>query len=281
MKISICLTLYRRPEYTKQVLDALLECYGIEDIPVFISQDWSFEHYHSSEAVQRLAYGFQEKHPNTQYFVNTPKLGIDLNKLFIIPKAFEAGADFVIFIEDDTVPARDLIRFMASMAEEYEGTKEIWSVCGYNNLTAEEFGRAKSDPYMIGLARGFCPWIWGTWRDRWQEFYGDDGECYKGDTKHEANGLFDHWLSKKERVLIVSVVPRCRLIGEFGAEHTTPPDWEREHNEWGAWDLDLPDVSPWPIHAGAAGDIILGVYRSLNPTKLLHAGTSWLQNAAL
>lgn len=265
MNIAIAITLFRRPEYTQQVLDALLECYGIEDIPVFLSHDWSFAFDRSCQAVAEVAHRFQQRHKGpSEYFVHHSKLGIDLNKLFVIPKAFESGADFVVFIEDDTVPARDLIRFMQSMAAAHVDHKDIWSVCGYNHLSEVEFGQARQMPYAVGVSRGFNPWLWGTWRDRWQEFYGDGGDRYKADTKHEANGLFDHWLSKKDRLFVLPILPRTRLIGELMAEHTTPADWEREHNEFGAWDLELPDVPVWPTIAG--------------PSYLIHAGTAGIEN---
>ena len=226
MNTAIAVTLFRRSGYTKQVLDALLECYGIENIPVYLSQDWSMEHNDQCEAVRQVALEFQRRHKGqSRYVVNVPKLGIDLNKLSVIPQAFRGEfwesntethiqnfpftretplsrgrtsmpADFVIFLEDDHVASRDAIQWFIKMGEQFRGDERIGFITGYNKQTEEEFRASTPDEIgIVGIddgAAGFRPSGWATWKDRWDYFLPNDGEDYK--RVCGTAEVFDHYM---------------------------------------------------------------------------------------
>jgi hypothetical protein len=222
MNTAIALTLYRRPLITKQVLDALLACEGIEGIPVYLSQDWSPEHQSDCEAVRQLALEFQRRHKwPSRYMVNIPKLGIDLNKLSVIPQAFRGEfwesndlrnfpftrdtpasrgrtsmpADFVIFLEDDHKISRGALRWFIEMGEKFRNDDRIGFITGYARQTEAEFKSSKLDEFGIaGLddgCPGFGPSSFATWKDRWDYFLPNDGEDYKRICGEQ--GLFDHF----------------------------------------------------------------------------------------
>jgi hypothetical protein len=257
----LAIALFRRPAYTRQLFDALSQCEGIEKIPIVISQDWSDEHSEACGGVNVLSNAFLSTHAG-ELHVQQPKLGIDLNKLFVIPKAFERG-NFVIFLEDDHIASKDALRWFIEMGERFESDEQIGFITGYSRQSEEAF-RASS-PNDIGFAgigdgeAGFNPSGWATWKDRWDYFFPDGGREYRMTCGEQANGLFDHYmhlrhgelLYKHERNNVTGVdkpkwpglvgpkIARIRLIGWENAEHTPSEEYflEHEFNEWGMWSL--------------------------------------------
>ena len=251
MNTAIAVTLFRRSGYTKQVLDALLECYGIDDIPVYLSQDWSLEHNDQCKAVRQVALEFQRRHKGkSEYTINNPRLGIDLNKLAVIPKAFHDGAEFVIFLEDDHVASRDAIQWFIKMGEQFRGDERIGFITGYNKQTEEEFRASTPDEIgIVGIddgAAGFRPSGWATWKDRWDYFLPNDGEDYK--RVCGTAEVFDHYMHLRHGEELYKLNPpvvgmnkskwpgmvgpkiaRIQLIGWENATHTESRQWFLEH----------------------------------------------------
>ena len=58
--------------------------------------------------------------------------------------------DHVVLLEDDCVPEKEFIEFMARALEEHRENPNISSVCGTRTNTR------------------FNPWGWATWRDKWK-----------------------------------------------------------------------------------------------------------------
>ncbi len=157
-------THYRRPAYSRQFFDALSQCEGIENIPVVISQDWSDEHSQGCQDVYTLIEAFWVRRRTVGTvamaasedltFVHNPRLGIDLNKLFVIPKAFERG-NFVIFLEDDHIPSKDALRWFIEMGERFEQDERIGFITGYAKQTEQEFrASAPDDIGFSGIGDG-------------------------------------------------------------------------------------------------------------------------------
>src|SRR4051812_20532222 len=108
MSKVIAITLFRRPEETSKLFDALMGCWGVDDYLILISCDHDPRYEADCRAVQNIANDFARRRESlapgrgkTQIWVHEPRLGVDLNKLFLMPQAF-AYNDYVIFLEDDT-----------------------------------------------------------------------------------------------------------------------------------------------------------------------------------
>ena len=252
MTIGIVITLYRREEETKQVLDALLKCYNLNDFTIVLSHDINYaDHEMPCKNVLALASSFIDSYNKNRkpgnhiwYTHNNPRKGIDLNKFHAIEYLLkhQMHTDAFILLEDDTVPAPDFLNYMATNLKRIIETPDILAVCAYNRQYPEEdFLKVSHDAYGTWLARGFNPWGWGMLTTTYRTLYGYDHLQYLTDTGAEANGRFDWWLSEKNLQCIRPVLSRTRLIGEFNAEHTTPADWEKEKNPYGAWDVNTPD----------------------------------------
>ncbi len=249
----IAITLYRRERYTRILFDTLDKCYGMGEFPVTISVDISEQFRDDSMQVLALAEAWAAKWnaitPDLiRIYTNEPRLGIDLNKLFVAEKAFERG-DYMILIEDDIGLAPDALRYFCAMGERYLRDKSVFSVSGYNRVDAEKWIYAQQLPYAVELSRGYCPWGTGIFKDRWNEIFGDGGERYKKETGKQANGLHDHFLNELHRRVVVPVVGRTNHLGWENSEHTPSHAFlmANEYCRYWAVQLDLPDAgtAPW------------------------------------
>ena len=248
IKPVIAVTLFNRPSYTRILFNALSKCYGVSEIPVVISQDWNSECAAQCVEVRDVANAFLATHAaGGEYFCNDPKLGIDLNKLFVIPKAFERG-DYMIFFEDDTPMGPDALNYFIAMGERFKDDKSIASISGYNRFPMSEWVSRKERPYEIERCTGFVPWGWSCHKDRWDEMFSNDGERYKSETGDSANGLFDHNWNGKNLGYIRPVVGRTNHVGWEGATHTPSREFMMEHEYcvFGGWTLDVPNnIHAW------------------------------------
>lgn len=251
----IAVTLYRRPGYTRQLLEALAACYGIADYRLLISCDYDKAHRDACDEVVGLARDF--KACQTQVFVNDPRYGIDVNKLFILPKAFGLS-DYVIFLEDDTIPSTDALRYFEWGGRRFAEEKHVISVAGYNRYTeiAVHQRVLAEQPYEVHCGGGFCPWGWAMWKDRYERIMGDGTE-YAKRWGPEVNGRFDCWfcnMMHEPEVSTYPVLPRIQSVGGEQGEHTPSPEWHQAHeyNPYGAWSQPMPDVTddPWVLGGG-------------------------------
>lgn len=245
----LTVTLYRRPQYTQQLFDNLRHCYGIEDTHTLISCDYSSDHAEACDKVIKLADEFANEH-SAEIFVNDPRHGIDLNKLFILPKAFNLS-EYVVFLEDDTQIAPDGLRFFAEMNHMFRDDPEVISVTGYNRIVDEpQFQHTlKEEAYHLGRGSGFTPWGWAMWKDRYEAIMGD-GAAYAERWGAEVNGRFDWWfdhnINDLKRWTVYPVLPRTNHIGAEEAEHTPSAQYlvDNELSHYGAWSQEMPD----PVH---------------------------------
>lgn len=252
----IAITLYRRPIYTAQLFSALRVCYGIEDYTIVISCDASNEHETACDEVYRQALKFADDRfkdvwgSKTYVHQHNPRLGVDLNKLWLFPKAFHHG-EYVVFLEDDTIPAPDALRFFESMDFKYREDKSVISISGYNRyLDQATHDRVLlEESYALDQGGQFCPWGFGIWKDRYEQIVGMDGAKYLAATGDQANGLFDHnmcrWMAENPgHRTIYPVLPRIQSIGGEMGEHTPSAAWhqENEYNPFGSWSQPMSDI---------------------------------------
>lgn len=246
----LAITLYRRPVYTAQLLAALRECYGIEDYRIFISCDWAPEHSTACDEVKRQADLFAARQGNTFVYQHKPRLGVDLNKLWLFPMAFDCD-DYVVFLEDDTIPSQDALRFFQSMDVKYRNDESVVSISGYNRYLdlAEHERVILEEPYALDQGGQFTPWGFGIWKDRYDVIVGMDGKKYLDAAGSQANGLFDHnicrWMRENPgHRTIYPVLPRIQSVGGEMGEHTPSPEWhqQNEYNPYGAWSQPMSDI---------------------------------------
>lgn len=252
---QLILTLYRRPDYTARVLNALAECYGIEEYHILISHDVSEQYRDEVMAVFDVVLDWKVQHQTLKvdYVSHSPKLGIDENKLWALDRVFDdMRNDFVVCMEDDMLPAKDFLNFMEWGNREFARDTQILSVCGYNKI--DSLNDNLWQLYHAYKAQAFHAWGWGMWRDRYERFFGDNAKDYRAYAGDLVNGKFDWYLSdmaKQHNLFTVKpVVPRIQNFGERNGEHTTPETFRNDHNPYGAWQMELIDTHTWLMGEG-------------------------------
>lgn len=204
-KPVITMTLHKRPRYTQEVLLSLSQCTGIEKYLLIISVDGN------NSAVLNLAYGFDAC--DTRVIHNVKALGCGANTGFVLGKGFEE-TDYVIHIEDDTVPAMDMLRYM-EWACQFETDQNCFSISAYNYTTTKH---NLADVWRVSR---FMPWGWSTWTSRWEEM------------KTRWSPAWDvnlHFKIRGNRYVMMPAVSRTQNIGAVQGMHVCPTYHAQHHH---------------------------------------------------
>lgn len=225
--MNITVSAYNRPEYLRQTLAALSRCDGIEDCRVAVILDPCDE----TPEQAAIAAGYEFKP-----CVLSRRAGCNA----AIRTAFEYGFDrmgseFHVHFEDDTVPCRDTLRWLAWARDRYCDEPGVMNVSGYQRLSNGSLSQC-------GLRRWFTPWCWATWRDRWLGL--SAGWSRHDDVSWDV--VVNHVL-RAGRYEAFPAVSRIQNIGGEKGTHVPSPEWHREHHHVEETADDLPGemVTAW------------------------------------
>lgn len=159
--------MFRRPDYSVQVLNALAQCRGIENWRVVFRIDpWTKE---TTEELTRLCRQFRAC--PSRLIVAPGRQGCNLNIKATIDEAF-SEADFVACVEDDIVVAPDSLQFFEWGRKLYQDNLKVFSI-GLWRHPKGWLPTSKSPSLPAGsgsatvLGDHFFCWGWATWRNRW------------------------------------------------------------------------------------------------------------------
>lgn len=223
----ITMTAYKRPEYTKKVLDNLQQCIGFEEYTLLPTIEPGFP-----EVIELFS-----DISNCNVEVNNERLGCCTNTLKALRRGFEIS-DFVIHIEDDTIPGIDSLLYFEWANNTYRDDREIFSITAYNRL--RDINNIKSQDYFTSYRqKWFTGWMWGTWLDRFEEMSKRWNFC-----------SWDINLNKKvrgKRYEICPSLPRSQNIGEYSGTNVRPSFWRKYHYSefWINNILNFSDISPY------------------------------------
>lgn len=218
MTHALSLCLWRRPTYTRQVLEALSKCDGIQKYQLFVWIDGPRNAGDEVEAVRKLAHSidFAPKIILARDF----HVGCNLNTFGALYEAFK-DHDYVVHVEDDVVLSTDALRWF-EFGRQFAFDKNIWCVGAWRHEHGWLPGNGEQAPgenFRYGLQKGFWIWGWATWKDRWEEMRA-------GWTRHydaSSNNSWDTVLTKTVRGNRMSLLPyisRAINIGEHAGTHT-------------------------------------------------------------
>lgn len=247
----IVLLLYRRPEYSRQVLEALAACDGISSHPlhVHIDRPSNPEHITGWYGTIEVARSFGP--PGRTIEVSQNPRGCTGSVLHSLGKAF-AGHRYVAYFEDDTVPAKDCLSYFKA-CEQLGVYDCVWTVCAYNRSDGNV------PPGGTSLQHLFHPWGFATWADRWAKmdsFIRADAGKWSWDMAaakgcEVAGGLH-----------VYPLLSRTQNIGALGGTHVTDPIWHAVHQHTRFWAGANPPPVDWPQEiAGFAGRLNRGRIR--------------------
>ena len=161
MGIAVVMTAYQRPDYLEQTLKSWAGVRGLADV---VSQTIHVEQSSVEYRVKCLAweYGWSPR-------PNGGRLGVLVNPVESVSWAFRSypEADFVVIAEEDVVVASDILEYF-QWAQRFRYDESVGVVCAHRPQ-----GTTVAQPRTDAVLRvpGFsCPLLWGTWRDRWEDF---------------------------------------------------------------------------------------------------------------
>ncbi len=216
MNTVIVITLCKRPDYTRRVLDALARCDDISRYPVAMLCE------PVNEEVIELAAAFTRK-PGIKAWamVGTQRVGCNVNTYSALAYGFDHHQR-VIALEDDTVPGGDYLRFMDWGFGEYDRDPSVFSICGYQRTPQDETA------YRSAVIREpwFTPWGWATWRDRWESVR---TSWPRYDHQVSWDTVIDKF-TRKGRYEVRPMLARIQNIGAEGGAHVPGAAWHAEHH---------------------------------------------------
>lgn len=236
MRRSLFLTAYNRPSYLQQTLESWLTVRELEDWHVV----FMIEPSHVTEKVMRLCEKFvwMRELNNFEIVVNPQIYGVLHHPWVGFERLLMAqNFDFVVRAEDDLVVSNDVLEYFTWAAQEYRGHESIAAVQAYTDGTGPEDAAA--------LVPEFNPWVWGTWRDRWQAFIGPtwdhDYSTYNGFPGNQSG--WDWNLNTRLYPLhdLLSVAPLASRVDNIGIHgihgtadnHRTSPSFVRDRPRTG------------------------------------------------
>jgi hypothetical protein len=152
-KGTILVILYKRPEYTKQVLEALAAQPEIKDYYVLFQIDGCVKE------VIDLAINFNAT--EKRLFINGSNAGCTLNVYMGLCNAFSMS-DFVIVVEDDILVSHDFLKYI-EWAKPYlsEDCRVISAFHKFEDCPEDKYN-------TIHYLSRWCGWGWATNRKHWE-----------------------------------------------------------------------------------------------------------------
>jgi ADP-heptose:LPS heptosyltransferase len=223
MRKIITMVLFNRPDYTKQVLAALKQCSGIKDYLILLHIE------PGNKRVVELARSidFAQFHIT----LNRKRLGIGRNTYLAWQHGF-SKADFLIHLEDDTVPAPDCLRYMEYCREAYCDNHSIFSISAYNQSYCHP-----SQYYHLSRRSTYTCWIVGIWRNRWNWIKHN----WNPDPNRYGEYMAKH-LAKFDLYEVYPLLSRTQNVGAQHGVHVSSPSWHQKHQHTKYWagDYHLP-----------------------------------------
>ena len=127
MNKIITVKLWNRPEYIKRVVVALEKLEKINEYKVIFSVDKS-----NDGELQKIKTILEKSSLNKEIYYHPTNLGCAGNTRFCLILGFDnKEVDYVIHLEDDTIPAKDYLEFMEWGYEQSKNDPNIFAICPF------------------------------------------------------------------------------------------------------------------------------------------------------
>jgi len=243
MKKIITVKLWNRAEYIKRVVIALEQLNKIKEYKVIFSVDKSNE-----KELSKIKNILEKSELDKDIYYHEKNLGCAGNTRFCLDKGFENEfTDYVIHLEDDTIPAKDYLEFMEWGYEQSKNDPSIFAVCpfvrkDYNKVPLNEMDINKcfkKSWFETGGGFGITRFAWNKIKEM-GNIYGVimpgntklRGEQWKKTCTINDKGTYGWPMNmyfKEERLCIYPEVSRVQNIGEIGGKFNPSAQWHRDH----------------------------------------------------
>lgn len=236
----------------RKTTDYLLDCSGLEEVPLYISLDGPMHDVRQSYQVLFDFYvKFVERSQSAGLInVQSKRVGCPINVVESIQNAFTIfKLDAVVHLEDDMLVSEDFMDLMRYMIHEFS---EDHRVCTVDSGCEDPRGYPEE---RITFDPKFTTFGWGTWRDRWNRFYSYwlENGCYEKKT-WSWDFVFDDFRVLEKAVRAHPEASRIQHIGWYGTNmlrskanparlERSCPNWTKKHDsvekyEWFGSELD-------------------------------------------
>lgn len=209
-KIAIALPTFNRLDFLKEVLEHLRQCEAKERMLLVTSEEPDQDSgVHS--LLESIDWMEVKRHVN-------PRI---LKSAYNVPNAVTLAFDYsdrVIVLEDDVVPARDMLLYFEVLLDQFRKDGKILSLSAYNQTVMKP---EESRINHIQESPSFTRWGWATWKDRWQTFI-----PYFSPRSSRWEREFDLYRQKLGMMEIKPDISRCNNIGSRGV-HVASPSWQK------------------------------------------------------
>jgi hypothetical protein len=170
---TLVISAFQRPYYLERQLDGWRRCRGIEHVErLVVALGASEKMEEANAAIKRFA----DRVPfPADVYVDDPPQGPHEAIGQGICRAFEAGASFAFFTDEDILPADDTLELIGWARARFAGQPQVLTVnahseCGQGWDGPYVLDDPCADPAAVRLKPYHNQWGWGTWRDRWESF---------------------------------------------------------------------------------------------------------------
>lgn len=237
----ITISLYNRVDYSKQVLEHLSKCFGIEEYKIYAHIDYS---PWVAEMVDLCSNA--PTNLNITAYHTTKNLGCNRSIYECLDWGFE-DTDYLIHIEDDILLSYDALKYFEWAGETFKNDLSVFTVDGYNNTTIDI--NDKSIYYQVKKATSFKPWGWATWKDRWEgikdRWQFNYGSRYEQGKLVFGGGGWDVCLKqylRGDRCRVYPLLARTKNIGAKNGTHTPSEEWHHRKHHVDVWANDIPGL---------------------------------------
>lgn len=229
MRTALLLTVFDRVDLLEPVVASWLRVRELPGWHLRVAVDPSPVTPRVLEVLRRL--------PGAEIVVNEERLGVAENPYRHLGALVHAGYDFVARAEDDLLVADDVLRLLAWTAERFASRADVACACAFSRQSA------RADPSAVRRRSAFTPWLWGTWRDRWEDVIGPTWDRDYS-TWNDSPGFESGWdWNLNTRVLparglttvapLASRVQNIGVVGQHGTadQHETAPSFRPSFGE--------------------------------------------------
>jgi hypothetical protein len=214
MRKAVVFTSYNRSDYLQDTLRSWIDVANKNGYDFFFKLEPSSM---QKKMEKKMISFLSEQRLHGDVINNPERKGVLLNPWEGLNTMFEQGYDFVVLAEDDIEVSDDILHFFDDLSERHLRDEEVLAICA----SSYHLWKDSEDISSYQKKQAFSPLIWGTWKDRWNQYLRDSWDKDYSTGKNGVGGGWD-WniylriLPKYNLKCIYPLVSRSRHIGRKG-----------------------------------------------------------------
>jgi hypothetical protein len=207
---AIFFTVFNRVEYLKKTLNQWENVRGLDQYDIYFRVEHSDVVEEVIEEINRFSNNVNSL---VKSIINLEKQGCAHNTWNGFNSLFDQY-NFVILAEDDILPSADVAEYFTFLEKKYINDPEVLVISA--NYELHDYS-----PYAVSKVDIFRGQIWGTWKNRWNDFIKDSWDFDYSSGQDDGPSGWDWNLTLRviPKNNLKSVVPhssRSQHIGEIG-----------------------------------------------------------------